>query len=385
MQKFQLAKGWKFLTYIFSPLMIGLFGWTFWVLLMGDNTWLFVLMIPVCVGMILLFIYAMHDAAKGAIILTDEAIIHYDIFGAKKLSLDKIKGIRLDEHYLIFESDDKKKIKVSRYLTHVNSLITWGYEHFPDLDDVAKVTSEMEILSNEEFGITPEQREAQLATARRVCKYLNNGAWLLAAWIIFYPKPYEVAALVLCIYPIILIGVGYVFPKLIQYDDDEKTAYPSVTLALAITSLSLMLRILFDYNLLEYDTLWIYISLMAIVLMFGYLLPMGVKVNSFYRVFLLTLVALFMLSYSFGLYVFTNCLLDKSSGKVFTTTLADKRISTGKTTTYYLELNPWEDRKVIEDVKVSKEFYESFEVGDSIQVTQYAGALNTPWLIVEPE
>lgn len=77
-----------------------------------------------------------------------------------------------------------------------------------------------------------------------------------------------------------------------------------------------------------------------------------------------------------------NCLLD-SSETVYTTTIAGKRISKGKTTTYYLELNPWGDRKEIEDVKVSRERYESVDIGDDTEVTQHQGALGTPWILVK--
>lgn len=380
---FKLAKGWRIFTYLLCPPMIGLFSWLLWVGFHSANYWMLLLWIPLSVGMIALFVYALIDAGKGAVILTREFIIQRDVFYERKIFLDQIKGFRLTEHYLIFEpAGNGKKIRVSRYYEGFQLLANWAFDNYVNLDYAAKVKSEIEILSNEELGLTPDQRENMLASARRVCKYLNNGVWILVIWILFFPKPYEVVITVAVIFPLMLIGVGYRYRGIIQYDDDEKSAYPSVAFAMILTSLSFLLRVMFDYNLLEYAVLWNTIIPLSVLLTVVYVLPMNVKINSIKRVFLLTMVTLFMLCYSFGTYVSINCLLD-SSETVYTTTIAGKRISKGKTTTYYLELNPWGDRKEIEDVKVSREHYESVDIGDETEVTQHQGALGTPWILVK--
>lgn len=383
MHVFKLAKGWRIFTYLLSPAMIGLFGWLLWIGFQGPDPWMLLFWIPLCVGMILLFVYALIDVNKGMVLLTGEYILQRDVFFERKIFLDQIKGIRLTEHYLIFEPEgDSKRIKVSRYYKDFRSLVNWANENYADLDYLEKVKSEIQILSNNEFGITPAHREQQLANARRICKYLNNGVWLLVIWLLFFPKPYELVVSVAVIFPWILIGVGYWYRGIVQFDDDKKSAYPSVTLALALTALSLLLRVIFDFNLLDYHLLWKIIIPVTLLMTVVYVLPMNVKINSVKQVFLLTMVTLFMLCYSFGAYVSINCLLD-SPGKIYTTTVAGKRISKGKTTTYYLELNPWGDRKEIEDVKVSRERYESIDIGEATEVTQHQGALGTPWILVE--
>lgn len=329
---FKLAYGWRIFTCIISPAMIGLAVWLLWVGAQGPDYRMLWLWIPIAVGMISLFVYALLDVWKSAVILTDEYILQRDIFYERKIFLDQVKGIRLNEHYLIFESQDGNKvIKVSRYYAGFQSLLQWASESYADLDYVAKLKSELEILSNDEFGITPEQREQQLVHARRICKYLNNSVWLLVIWILFFPKPYELVFTVAGVFPLLLIAVGYWYRGIIQLDDDDQSAYPSVTLALSLTSSSLLLRIIFDFNLLDYSVLWSTIIPLALLLTYTYVLPMKLKVNSIKRVFLLTVVALLMLSYSFGIYVSINCLLDPSNGKVFTTTLAGKRVSKQRT------------------------------------------------------
>jgi hypothetical protein len=60
----------------------------------------------------------------------------------------------------------------------------------------------------------------------------------------------------------------------------------------------------------------------------------------------------------------------------------DKRISSGKTTSYYLELEPWGPFAEPEEAKISRDEYESVAVGDSVRTALKPGLLNTKWYYV---
>jgi hypothetical protein len=59
-----------------------------------------------------------------------------------------------------------------------------------------------------------------------------------------------------------------------------------------------------------------------------------------------------------------------------------KRISSGKTTSYYLELGEWGPRDEVADVSVSNSTYKNVEIGEMVNVYLKKGKLNIPWFII---
>ena len=58
------------------------------------------------------------------------------------------------------------------------------------------------------------------------------------------------------------------------------------------------------------------------------------------------------------------------------------RISTGKTTSYYLELGPWGPRKESEEVDVGREYYERGSHRKTVCVYLFRGAFGIRWFQV---
>ena len=59
-----------------------------------------------------------------------------------------------------------------------------------------------------------------------------------------------------------------------------------------------------------------------------------------------------------------------------------KGLVVGKTTTYYFELSKWGPKTEIDDVSVSKEIYNSREIGDSAVVYFNHGLYKIPYYFV---
>ena len=93
-------------------------------------------------------------------------------------------------------------------------------------------------------------------------------------------------------------------------------------------------------------------------------------------------VLLVFFGYSYGLIVTTNCLYDESIPTVFRTKVVDKRVSSGKTETYYLALSPQEVPAELNEVMVSRDFYEKINVDDSVRVYLKEGRYRIPWSTV---
>jgi hypothetical protein len=86
--------------------------------------------------------------------------------------------------------------------------------------------------------------------------------------------------------------------------------------------------------------------------------------------------------YGFGVTVQTNCVFDNSAAKVFQTTVIDKYIHTGKSTSYYLVLKPWEPGQQSEKAEVRHKMYQKELEGDTVHVYLKKGTLNIPWYYI---
>ena len=147
-----------------------------------------------------------------------------------------------------------------------------------------------------------------------------------------------------------------------------------------------MIRAIMDYEILEYKSLWTAISIATITLTF--LIVVGTKefkFTKFIDYFTTLSLAGIILCYSFGTYVVSNCLFDKTEPEIFKSEVTEKEISSGKSTTYYLNLKPWGPRTETERVSVTQNEYEATNKGDIVDIYLRQGLLGTPWFFVVTE
>jgi hypothetical protein len=384
MEEYRLAKGWRIVTYIISPLMIGL-GIGLIVMSFSKPLWTIVLLTVVALGLLFLFVYAIIDAYKGKFVIAVDYVEIHSPFGIRRLDVNAIRGYRRDKNYIHIIPIEKrdKTIKVSLYYGGMLQILDWLSERYIDLD-VADAQQEYdEILQNPALGITEEVIERRLEEAKKIARYANGASWVVLIWVFFYPKPYDIAVGVAMVFPLLVLLICYSYRGFMRGDDNEKGSYPSVITAFIMPSLVLGLRALLDFNILEYKEGWIFIGFMAVTLYIAYMLPTGgftFRKTSDY--FLAILFPIFTFFYSFGIYVTLNCRADRSEPAFYQTAVESKRTSSGKSTTYYLDLQPWEGRTGTEEVTVSHSEYDAVQKGDSVSILQYKGYLRMPWIEV---
>ncbi|WP_020531046.1 hypothetical protein [Flexithrix dorotheae] len=387
MKEYKIAKGWAIFIYLFAPLLIGLFGW---VLILpfqnGDFlpnfTWI---LIPISVAMIAVMVFGVMEAYKGKFIISSESIKSIGSFSNKVLKFDEIKGFTVNEQYIFIEPKNrlKKRIKVSTYTGGFNEILKWLYENYPDLDQQNAIKEEQEILSDDSVGWTKEIREEKLKRARKTTKIINWAAGLVAAWIFFYPTPYQYSIFIAAVIPIIALIVTKTSNGLIRIDEKKGSAYPSVIHAFIYPSLGIMLRALLDYEIFDYENLWF--TVLAITILFLVTLIIKQREITFKKkmdFFTVGSLSLFLFAYSYGIVIHYNCFYDYSEPTFYTAKVLDKRISSGKSTTRYLELTTWGPQTEIDEVSVGKEFYNQTEIGDQVNIYFRKGNLEIPWFIV---
>ena len=91
------------------------------------------------------------------------------------------------------------------------------------------------------------------------------------------------------------------------------------------------------------------------------------------------LLVLLFSGYGLGGTAFINCLYDTSPATIYKAQVLDKRISSGKTTTYHLKLSSWGPRTEAEEVSVERDLYKYIEAGASVEVHLKPGLLEVLW------
>ncbi|MEP4531635.1 MAG: hypothetical protein ABJ004_01025 [Cyclobacteriaceae bacterium] len=386
-QEFKTAKGWSIFIYLFTPLLIALFVFLGVMPFTADEfSWLLVLLlVPMSVGMTFFMIYGLISTYKGKLIIQSDRVVEIGVFKNKELELSNIKGYRTDQNYtyLVPKNTDSKHIKVSQYIGNKAAFNQWLYTNFQDIDTIESAQDVEEILTNEEFGRTVEEREDKLKWARLVARTLNAIGSILAAVLFFYPRPYDVVTLIALIFPVFILASLHLFKGLIRIDQKNNSGYPSIIYGLIFPGMALALRSFMDFDILEYSNFWlptIAVTVVTCLIMFSTTTELKFKKIADY-VTVISILA-FVFVYSYGGVINYNCIYDESQAEIYSSEVLDMRVSTGKTTSYYVELEPWGPVAEKEEVTVSESLYNRLEVGESVNIYLMNGKMNIPWFSV---
>lgn len=388
--EFRTAKGWRIFIYIFSPLLIGLFIYVGFIAFSSETSNLTVLLIlvPVSFGGTIMFTYGLIETIKGRLVIGANSLSRISILGTRTLEFREIKGFRADSNYIhiVSNSQDKKSIKITAYIERSGQILDWLSNKFLELDSHDASEEERQILADNEFGINEQAREYRLNEAKRTAKYINVIGGLTGAWLWFYPRPYSLSLIAGVILPAIAFMSLYVYRGLIRFDEKKNSAHPSIIYGFLFPSAGLMIRAIMDYEILEYKSLWIAISITTMMLTSLLVLwTKEFKFTKFIDYFTILSLAGMILCYSFGAYVVSNCSFDKTVPEIFNSEVIDKEVSSGKSTTYYLNLKPWGPRTEPERVSVTRDEYEATDKGDKVDIYLRQGLLGTPWFYVVTE
>ena len=390
MKEYRMAKGWAVFIYVAALLIIALFVW---ILIMpfipsmddGLGLEIYWLLGPAGLAMIILGVVAIIETVKGKFVIDHKKVYMLGAFSPRTLFFDEIKGYTINDKYIVIEAiaNNKKKIKISSYFGKTNEIIYWLAANYQDLDLLNALQEEQEILNNENFGSTTDQRLERLSKARKTAKILNWTGGLVGVYTVFLPNSYEYAILASIAVPIVSIISLRIFKGLIHIDENNDSAHPTIFWALFASSMGLCLRALFDFNIFDQRNVWVPSILIAVIA--TALLVIGNKEIKFKKLkdyFTVLVVSFLMLAYSYGSTIVLNCLYDTSTAVKFKAKILSKREDSDKVTTYYFELSSWGQRKTIGEVSVSKNLYSQLGKDDQVTIYLKKGLFGIPWLVL---
>ncbi|TDP03224.1 hypothetical protein [Flavobacterium sp. 245] len=391
MKEYKIAKVWAIVIYICAPLLIALFVFLLLMPLipatkndLAPGAYWF--MAALSILMIVVFTFALLDTIKGKFVIDRNKIYSVTTLSNRELLLHEIKGYRTNDKFIIIEpkNKDKKNIKISTYFSKTHEIKEWLLtNNYPDLDLSQEIEDRKAILNNQEFGWNESEREKKLLTAGKVAKIVNVIGSVAGGWLLFFPKPYEYAIIPCIIFPILCLIVLRNFRGLIKIDEKKNSAYPSLFWGFFATVMALFLRSLIDFEILDYAPVWI--PMIVIASIFIALLLFCTQENKYDKASdYLGAFGILLISfcYAYGAFITVNCIYDKSEPEVFNAVILDKTISSGKNKSYYLELTPWGPRKENERATVSKDFYNSHQVNEEVEVYLMKGRFEVAWFEV---
>ena len=329
-------------------------------------------------------IYGIAEGIKGRVSMEVDRISVSTARSTKELTFAEIKGYRLDDKYIYIlpVSKKKKPLKITRYFKHTDEIIDWLSTNYPDLDSQEKERQQELILEDLSYGMTRELRQSALAKAKIIARVVNVLSVLTGLALIFLPDYARYSAAIAIALPFVIIIVMRASKGLIRMEQKGNSPYPSISWGFFAIILCMLLKYL-HYQVLDYTGAWL--PALGIALLLFVLLVLknsAFEVSSRADFLGMLFIAVMTFAYGFATVLSVNCDFDDGPAHRYTAQVLDKRMSRGKSTTYYLTLSPWGQRAKAEEVDVSRNEYERATLNQTVYPYLLPGKLKIPWFVV---
>lgn len=249
-------------------------------------------------------------------------------------------------------------------------------QKIPNLDNINRDALLNEISQQQDLGATPEERLATLSQAKTSSILALVVACAAAVAANFGAPALEVPfAVVLALVPVALLLMIQRSPLL--YTAFKRKADPRADLcyALMAATFGLLLRAR-GIHLVSLQSVGVAVVLITLVYCAVFFRSYGQSPSPVGTGFIMIL---FGFMYSFGLVSVADALGDNSKVSVYSVQVTGKHSTTGRSTSYILELAPWGPMQRSSNLGVSRTMYDQFVTGDQVCLALHDGRLHAPW------
>ncbi len=250
------------------------------------------------------------------------------------------------------------------------------FRRMPDLDARDRQTLLNEISQQANLGATPEERLGALATAKTWSIFLLVVTVAAAATLNLADDSLRlVSALVLVLAPLIVMILVGQSPLLYAIYKPKADPRADLSFVLMVAAFGLFIRNRDVHFVSLQPLLWI-MALVAI----GYSAGLSSSIRGGRSPWSNFIGVLFFAAFhSYGFVVLANTLTDHSQATRYTATVMGKHISSGRSTSYILDLSPWGPVENPNKLNVSSSLYNATALGDPVCLDLHAGSLRAPW------
>jgi hypothetical protein len=336
--------------------------------------------VGICVGFGIFGFYCLLSTLRSSIVLFPDRIEINELTRTSVLSREEIRGWRSlptspPGFVFIPREAGRRPVKVAQTFRLDPEFADWLYT-LPCLDREDSRRSKAEIRNNPLIGATPGERMKALARGKRLARIVTAVASVALLWGFVYPNPYRLVIVILAALPWAAMEIVRRSRGLLRVDANRNDAHPNVAIAVCFPGLVLLLRSMFDFNIIQSQVAaWISVFVGSLFCSAIFFVDPTLRTKA---ITVLTMLAL-SLAYGYGVAIEANTLLDQSSGVNYTASVEGKHIVRGKTTTFELDLAPWGPRANSNNLRIARETYDAVQRGDVVYLTLHRGAFGIQW------
>ncbi len=385
--EYRIAKGWRITVAVFGAVLI-IGGVFFLIKAFTGPTFPAGLGIFLAIFLISLGTITYLDTIRTLFIIDGYNLRIVRLRKTRSVLLKEIDGYRTGDKntfFIVLKKGDRS-IQLPQYLERREELIGWFQEKYEDVDERDKANETEALLDNDQFGLTREDRASRLATAKRISYIATGAGALLFFWALFDPEPFDLIMIILLAAPWIAVYITWYYKGLMKLYKTKSSPYPSLVYLIFLTILAALVTVLNAYSLYAFGqhawSLLLGITLTVTVIS---ITACRQAIATSGKVLVYGIVFAIAGMYSYSLLIFSNCRYDRSFDHAYHVKVTHKRISSGKSTSYYLSLSPWGKYADGNELSVSKSFYNQVNTHDDLTVFLRKGQWGIPWYFLKVE
>jgi hypothetical protein len=325
-------------------------------------------------------LYALMLALRSRVVIGGSRIEVRGAFREQSADQSEIEGFRTistrnGKFTRFYLKQDRGKITMSDSFNTDDVFRAW-FRKIPDLDQRDREALLAEISQQQELGSTPEERLKALSQAKTWGIFAIIVAAAATAATIFGDPVLRIPfATVLALIPVALALLLHRSPLLYAVFKSKADPRAELSFALGVSSFGLFISI-DGVHFISLQSLGLSAGLIAVAYCAAFFGSAYNSSSPFGAVMALLVLGGF---YSYGLIVTADSLADNSKTSTYTVPISGKHTSSGRSTTYYLELPPWGPIERGNRISVNRKLYNQFSAGDTICLALHEGRLHTPW------
>lgn len=337
-------------------------------------------------GLMLFFLYSLLSVFKTRLEVYSDRLRSIGLFRTTEVRIEDALGFRIISCsygamlQILPKNPKSKKINTELIFEHRADLFEWLNLNLKNLDALEYHEEISRVLKDDSHGLTEDQRLWKLNRARGWSKILNGSCLVIVLMGLFRPKPYPLVMWALILLPLLALGFARHFQGISQFGGKEQSPLPDFAPVFCMSCLILAFRAYSDFNILSWNQFWLPFAAFTVAVCLLILMlvkdvirqPISEKITQVF----------FCALYGYSSVICLNGILDKSAPSIYEAQVIEKRISSGRPTTYHLTLSPWGPRKKFGEVDVGSSVYQRYEAGDSAKVIVRNGKFGIPWFYI---
>lgn len=341
-------------------------------------------------GLILLFLASVVHILRSRLTVSEEGIEVRGIFRTRTIAWKQAEGYRWIRGQMnVYLADAQMPVEVGYYEDRA-ALYALFQSRLPDLDAAVTEREAREIRDDLSLGLTQAEKDAKLAGMRRLAKALNWTAYVATgvggvSALAQGPEWLQVlAACVLVLLPLVLLGLALAYPNRLRLDYREGSIYPEGASGIIAAAMGTGLMAALDPHSLLGERFFFWAAGLSAAFAAAWMYVererLAEQMRSIMGALNVLSFAAFSAFWASGAVYLANRHADVSAPAWGTTKVTSLRVTGRSGKTYYVKVAPWSGMPEAVELEVPRKAHRALSAGMDVEVGVRTGALDIPWV-----